>query len=299
MLLQQLRYFFELSQHRTISQAAAVLNTSQSNLSQTMINLEASLDLVLFHRSNKGIKLTTEGRQVLKHCKPIIKNVQHIQQLARGDTFPFIAISATHLLISSPLIRRFYQIMEQEIELSFFEGSQEHVLSAVRSHRAEIGFIMLTSENNASLQQLVSQFNLELELLHHDQLVVHFRPQHPLARYQQLTPAQLLPYPQVRAALPVNSRQSASAPLPPSRGQPLYLTNLHALIELSQHSNAFFQTPSYLRPFFSELGLVSKRLSEHVEDVQIAQVKLANLPLSGEARLFSQLFREQLLALPQ
>lgn len=62
--LKQLEYFIIVSDCGSINKAAEVLFTTQPNISKTILSLERELKVELFHRSNKGVKLTEKGCEI-------------------------------------------------------------------------------------------------------------------------------------------------------------------------------------------------------------------------------------------
>lgn len=61
MELRQLRYFLKAKELLNFTEAAKVLNISQSTLSQQIKQLENELDVPLFNRVGKRITLTEAG----------------------------------------------------------------------------------------------------------------------------------------------------------------------------------------------------------------------------------------------
>ena len=61
MLLRQLSYFIAVAEHCGFSRAAAALHVSQPALSQQIRQLEAMLEVQLFDRSGRRIRLTDAG----------------------------------------------------------------------------------------------------------------------------------------------------------------------------------------------------------------------------------------------
>ena len=62
MTLQQLQYLVALAESNSINQAAQNLFVSQSGISKAIKQLEKALNTKLFLRTQKGVRLTTEGK---------------------------------------------------------------------------------------------------------------------------------------------------------------------------------------------------------------------------------------------
>ena len=66
-----LRHFWMIARHRSMTQAAAKLNISQSTLSEQLAELENWLGQALFERRGRELHLTDAGRVALEHAETI------------------------------------------------------------------------------------------------------------------------------------------------------------------------------------------------------------------------------------
>lgn len=79
-----LRYFLCVARTGSLTQAAGELNVSQSTVSRRIGELEASLGMSLFARSQTGYFLTDEGREVLRHAERVEDSVMALERGAAG-----------------------------------------------------------------------------------------------------------------------------------------------------------------------------------------------------------------------
>lgn len=79
-----LRYFLCVARGGSLTQAAGELNVSQSTVSRRIGELEASLGVSLFARSQTGYLLTDEGREVLKHAEQVEDGIMALERGAAG-----------------------------------------------------------------------------------------------------------------------------------------------------------------------------------------------------------------------
>lgn len=70
------KIFYYVGKYKSFSKAARILNNSQPNITRTMNNLETELDCKLFIRSNKGISLTAEGKNLFLHVQAAHEQLQ-------------------------------------------------------------------------------------------------------------------------------------------------------------------------------------------------------------------------------
>lgn len=76
MLLRQLSYFIAVAEHCGFSRAAAALHVSQPALSQQIRQLEAMLEVQLFDRSGRRIRLTDAGEIWLEYARRALRELE-------------------------------------------------------------------------------------------------------------------------------------------------------------------------------------------------------------------------------
>lgn len=88
--LTKLSYFVAAAETGSFTEAARREYTSQPNISKQMLALEAELDVKLFHRDNRTIRLTKAGEYLFKQIKDLPGKLEQIfettRALSRGDT---------------------------------------------------------------------------------------------------------------------------------------------------------------------------------------------------------------------
>lgn len=79
MELKQLEYFKVVARHENMSKAAEELHRAQPAISQSIARLEAELDVKLFDRIGKTIKLNRQGLHLLKSLPKLMEPFEQIQ----------------------------------------------------------------------------------------------------------------------------------------------------------------------------------------------------------------------------
>ena len=70
MTLTQLKYVMAIADTHSMNEAARTLFISQPSLSQAIKELEEEIGIILFNRSNRGVKITPEGEEFLGYAAP-------------------------------------------------------------------------------------------------------------------------------------------------------------------------------------------------------------------------------------
>lgn len=81
--LKQFRYFEALAQHRHFGHAADACGISQPALSMQIKELEGQLDVVLFERAARQVRLTRFGEDFAPRVRDILRCVDEVEDLAR------------------------------------------------------------------------------------------------------------------------------------------------------------------------------------------------------------------------
>lgn len=79
----QVTYFVAIAEAGSVSRAATRLNISQSSITESLRALEAQTGATLFDRSSKGVTLTYQGHQFLRHSRLIMATVADAGRILR------------------------------------------------------------------------------------------------------------------------------------------------------------------------------------------------------------------------
>lgn len=202
MELRQLRYFLAVAEELHFARAAERLHIVQSAVSQQVRRLERELDVDLFDRTTRSVKLSDAGRRFLPHAKAVLA----AEERARTSIVEFRREQASTLrlgttegigdrleLLLAEFVRR-----APDVQLELVNAPTELRLRQVRSGELDAALVRGDWEHP----------DLDLNPLWTDRVVVALPSTHPLADQDSVDIADL-------AALPV--RLSAR-----ERNRPLY-----------------------------------------------------------------------------
>src|ERR1051325_5838229 len=74
--LRQLQYFVAVAEQGSVTRAAQNLSISQSSITEAIKELETDLGVSLFERHPRGLHITHNGHQFLRHATKILAGVQ-------------------------------------------------------------------------------------------------------------------------------------------------------------------------------------------------------------------------------
>lgn len=151
MEFKELEVFVTLVELKSFSKTAKVLNLSQPTVSIHIKNLEEELDMVLFVRSTRDMKITDEALLLYKEAKELIlkKNqvMEYFMRLRRKEIVVGVStISATYLL--PQLMGDFYN-REPDVSIRVEEKNSLDTIASIADKRVDIGIVgMKTEEEN-------------------------------------------------------------------------------------------------------------------------------------------------------
>ncbi len=134
--LRQLQYFVAVAEQGSVTRAAQNLSISQSSVTEALKELESDLGVVLFERHPRGLSITHNGHQFLRHATKILATVSDARtsfsgkQNEGGGTLNIGVTSLVAGYVLSDLLAR-YRRACPGVEVSAIEdngGYLEHLL---------------------------------------------------------------------------------------------------------------------------------------------------------------------------
>lgn len=165
MELSDLRIFKTVAQVGTVSGAANELSYVQSNVTARIKKLETTLNTPLFHRHQKGMTLTPEGKKLLEHVNEIFTIVNNIEKTLQNQEVPSgkLEIGAVETVIQLPPILAAYNKKYTDVDLSLVSGVTNDLVEKVLNNQLDGAFITGSIDHPQLVQYNV--FKEELVLL--------------------------------------------------------------------------------------------------------------------------------------
>lgn len=190
-----MRTFATVARHLNFTAAAAELHVAQPAVSQTIRDLEAEMDVQLFQRTKRSVRLTAAGTVFLREVTRLLIEaddaVRAAQRAARGEVgkvvLGFMGPAVTPFL---PLVVRTYRERYPDVELCLHEMMPTEQLRAFAAGRIDVGLTRPTGLDGERLW-------LQEELLYTDRVVAAVPEKHGLAKGAKLAVKKLGPEPLV------------------------------------------------------------------------------------------------------
>jgi LysR family transcriptional regulator, regulator for genes of the gallate degradation pathway len=180
----RLQLFSALARHRHMPSAAQTLGLTQPAVSSAIRIMETGAGMPLFHRSPRGLLLTSEGETFLLHVRRALNELRHIpDDLAalRGTIQGDVTVGALPLGRTLILPNAIARVAAQYpgVRIATDESAYETLVAGLRA--GDIDFVLGALRSNDTSSGLAN------ERLMSEELVVLARRDHPLAGAAGLT----------------------------------------------------------------------------------------------------------------
>lgn len=190
--LRHLRYFLAVAENTHFTKAAQKLHVTQPTLSHQIRQLEGQLDLPLFDRVGRRVKLTAAGELLLPHARRVLSELKDAQNalgelhgLKRGELKVGI-VQTVNACVIPEIVGRF-SAAHPGIRVTCFEMAVEDIEAGLESGRLDLGIGFLPP----------SRKSLEGEKLFAEELVAVVPARHALAKRKQVRVRELASHPLV------------------------------------------------------------------------------------------------------
>lgn len=164
-----LRYAVAVAKAGSLNKAAEELFIAQPNLSRAIKELEKELDVTIFDRTSKGIRLTEDGKKLVAYGKKIIKQIDDVEA-------EFRAKKGKRRLFSASVPRACYiakAFADFSNGLSAFdrcaavlkECDNRSVVDAVVERESKIGIIRYAENLDKQIKEMLESKKLSHELV--------------------------------------------------------------------------------------------------------------------------------------
>ena len=274
MTLLQMSYILEIDRCGSINRAAQNLFVSQSALSSAIAEVEKELGITIFHRSNRGVALTEDGRELLNQITPIVER--------------------------SRKITRYYSERKAENRVSLSIAAQRYPFCAkafveqVAQQQSDLGVIFVSDMTEHFIRRILEGRNLEFHQLARLRPHVFMRRGHPLSGEASVTPEQLHQYPYAaftQSDTNLNYAEEVVVGTAADFNQVVYVSDRATIYSVIAHTNCVSTGSGVLPEGFGDDRLVTVPLTGQ-HDMRLGYIKLRSVPLSESGKEFVDILQQ-------
>lgn len=198
MTLNQLTYVIEVANASSMNEAARNLYISQPSLSAAIKDLETEIGIDLFIRSNRGIRVTPEGKEFLGYARQVVEQYQLVEDryINKAESKKKFSVSMQHYTFA---VNAFIEVVKQfgidDYDFSVYETRTNDVIQNVKTFKSEIGILYLNDFNEKILRKIFAENDLSFHKLFDCHIYAYVYKNHPLAIKDRVTLEELSEYP--------------------------------------------------------------------------------------------------------
>ena len=150
------RIFYNVAKYKGFTRAAEVMYSNQPNLTRAIKSLEKQLGCTLFERTNKGVRLTEDGRELYEHISVAFEHIQAGEEavsLKRSMENGVVSIGATEIALRCcllPILSRYHQ-MFPGVRIKILNVSTPQALKMIDNKLVDIAIVTTPAEINTKL----------------------------------------------------------------------------------------------------------------------------------------------------
>jgi DNA-binding transcriptional LysR family regulator len=260
-----LRYIDQVARMGSIRRAASALHVASSAVNRQILKLEADLGTPLFERVGNGVRPTVAGEFVIRHARETLARWQStcLEVAALSGN---ISGEVRVVTIPSPIVRLMPHAVAEtsrqhpHISYRIIDASPNEHAEEMSAGRPDIAVLFIDRRYRG--YQVMARIRMRLGAV--------MRPDHPLARRQELTLTECAAYPVVMLNDPWILNATAEAEFTHSGAQfkALVVTNSLAMTKESIHAGLGIG-------FFTPLGFVDELKAGELIHVPLAEPDLS------------------------
>lgn len=186
MTITQLEYVLAVAEHKNFTRAAESCHVTQPTLSMQIQKLEIELDILIFDRSKKPLRLTAVGAKIVNQAKNIVNEAKRMQDIVDldkgfiGGEFN-LGIIPTIMPTLLPMFLQNFTKKYPRVKLRIHELTTQKIIQQIKDGNLDAG-IAATPLEEESIKERV---------LYYEPFVGYIPEQFPLHKQGKIRPEDL------------------------------------------------------------------------------------------------------------
>lgn len=296
--LLQMSYIIEVERCGSINRAAQSLFISQSALSTAIAEVEKELGITVFHRTNRGVSLTDDGRSLITMITPLVEGSRKISlyysEQNAEDRVRLSISSQRYPFCAQAFVEFLHLINEPRVDVSLKETDMSSVINEVSSRQSELGIMFVSNMTEHFIRHILDEKHLEFFELSTIKPQVYMRKEHPLAKERSVRIEQLFEYPYVmftQVEANMNYAEEAIAGKASDFARVVYVNDRATIYNIMAHTECISTGSGVLPVGYGDDRLISVPLADAENEMRIGYIHLRGLPLTALEQQFVDILR--------
>lgn len=299
MTLSQMNYILEIYRCGSMNKAAQNLFISQSAISSAIREMEEELGIRIFHRSNRGIALTDDGRELVTQITPIVEQSRKIARYygeRQASNRVKLSIAAQRYPFCAKAFVEFLHLLnEPRIEVSLKEMEMASVIDEVSQQISDVGIIFVSDMTENFIHRILESKNLEFQQLVKIRPHVFMRKEHPLASKGAVTLEELHQYPYVvftQKDSNLNFAEEAVVGTGADFNQVVHVSDRATAYNVMAHTNCVSTGSGVLPEGYGDERLLTLPIADATDEMRLGYIKLRGIPMSEMGTRFVEILEQ-------
>lgn len=150
------RIFYNVAKYKSFTRAAEVMYSNQPNLTRTIKTLERQLGCTLFERTNKGVRLTEDGKELYEHISVAFEHIQAGEEAVSAKhsmDHGVVSIGATEIALRCcllPILSRYHQNYPG-VRIKILNVSTPQALKMIDNKLVDLAVVTTPADINGKL----------------------------------------------------------------------------------------------------------------------------------------------------
>lgn len=262
-----MKYAVEVARLGSLNKASETLLIAQPNISRSIKELEADLGISIFNRSVKGMTLTLEGEEFIHYAKSILKQIDEVEMLYRQGSpkkhkFSISVPRASY--IADAFVEFSKCLGEDPSEIFYKETNSKRTINNVLDGDYNLGIIRYAENHDKYFKSMLKEKGFSYELIAKFTYILIMSRENPLAKKEDITFGDLMPYIEIAHADPYVPSLPLSKvvkdELPDNMDRRIFIFERASRFDiLSENSETFMWVSPTPQKVLDRYGLVQKR----------------------------------------
>ena len=191
-----MKYAVEIAKAGSINKASEALLIAQPNLSRSIKELEADLGIAIFERSSKGMALTPDGEEFIRHAQRVLEQIEEVERLYQfgAPVRQRFCVCAPRAGYISDAFAQFCRgIDAAPAQLLFMETGTAKAVGDMLSGESKLGVIRYAAQHDPRFTQWLEEKGLLCETVAEFAHVLVMSSASALAAKAHIAPSDLSP----------------------------------------------------------------------------------------------------------
>ncbi len=205
MNLLHMKHALEVAKSGSLAKAAEVLLVAAPNISRSIKELETDLGIIIFERTQNGMKLTPAGEEFIGYAKSILGQIDEVEKFYKeGEPKKQkFSISVPRAYYISEAFAKFSRTLTKEAaEVFYKETNSQRTIHNMVNHDYKLGIIRYAENYDRYFKAMLEEKGFQYELVTEFTYSLIMSAQNPLANKEPITFSDLTEYIEIAHADP-------------------------------------------------------------------------------------------------